>query len=121
MNGTPPNDRGGLAYLAGVLGALLIVLALVWAMRHYTQPPPLAANRSAERAKALADLRAADADALNNVGWVDQSKGLVRLRIQDAMDLVERLWQNPAAARTNLIEREEKATYVPPPPKSPFE
>ena len=122
MNGSPDQDRSGLAYVAGILGAFLIVAALVWAMRHYTQPAPLGQQRAAERAKALAELRATDAEALNNVGWVDQSKGLVRLRIEDAMALVERNWQNPAAARSNLIERVEKA--YPPPPKaapSPFE
>jgi hypothetical protein len=56
-------------------------------------------------------LRAAEAQALNTPAWIDKGKGLVRLRIQDAMQLVEREWgQNPAAARSNLIARVEKAT-----------
>jgi hypothetical protein len=117
----PAGNRGGLAYVAAVLGALLIVLALIWAMREYTQPPPLAANRPAERAKARMELDAANKDALLNVGWIDQSKGLVRLPIQDSMKLIERVWQNPPAARSNLIARAEKAFYVPPPPKNPFD
>lgn len=104
------------AYFVAVLGALLVVAGLVWAMRHYTTPEPLEANRAAERAKALAELRAAEADALNNVGWIDQSKGIVRLRIVDAMKMIENDWKNPAAGRSNLIARVEKATYVPPPP-----
>ena len=104
-----------LAYGLAVLGAFLIVGALVFAMQNYTKTEPLNANRAAERAKALGELRATEADAISSVAWIDQSKGLVRLRIEDAMKIVERNWQNPAAARSNLIERVEKATYVPPP------
>jgi len=67
MNGETRNERSALAYTIAVLGAFLIVGLLVWAMHHYTQPPPLGANRAAERAKALAELRAAENDALNNL------------------------------------------------------
>src|SRR5947207_13722732 len=122
MNSEPVRDRTRLAYAVAILGSFLIVAALVWAMRHYTQPAPLGAERAAVRARALAELRAAEAEALHTVGWIDQSKGLVRLRIEDAMALVERGWQNPPAARSNLLERVAKAN--PPPPKpapSPYE
>jgi len=98
----------------------LIFAALVWKTRQYTTPAPLGAERATERAKALADLRAAEADALNNVGWVDQGKGVVRLPIVDAMKLTERKWQNPVEARKDLIARVEKATALPPkPPEKP--
>ena len=124
MNGQPAPERTGLAYLVGILGSLLIVAALVWAMQRYTQPPPLGEDRVAQRRKALADLRAAEATELENYGWVDQAKGVARLPIAEAMKLALRDWQNPAAARSNLIARVEKATAVPPavPAKpSPFE
>ncbi len=124
MNPQPAPERTGLAYLIGILGSLLIVAALVWAMQRYTQPPPLGEDRIAVRKKALADLRAAEATELETYGWVDQSKGVVRLPINEAMNLALRKWQNPAAARSNLIDRVEKATFVPPPPPakpSPFE
>jgi hypothetical protein len=55
---------------------------------------------------------------------VDQSKGIVRLTVDRAMELATAAWQNPEEARKDLIDREEKATYVPPkaPEKpSPFE
>ena len=48
----------------------------------------------------------------------------MRLPIAEAMKLALREWQNPAAARSNLIARVEKATAAPPtaPAKpSPFE
>jgi hypothetical protein len=116
--------KTGFAYAVAVVGAFLIVAALVWAMRHYTQAPPIDANRAAERAKALVEMRAAEAESLNNAAWLDQGKGIVRIPIDDAMKLVEKEWQNPSAARSNLIARVEKATAVPPPTPAkpnPFE
>ncbi len=108
------NCRAKAAYAVAVVGAFLIVAALVWAMQHYTRPEPLNANRAAERAKALAELRAAEAESLHTIGWIDPAKGIVRLRIEDALSLAEQEWRNPAAGRSNLIEREEKATAVAP-------
>ena len=124
MTPQPARERPGLALLAGILGSLLIVAALVWAMQHYTQPPPLGEDRVALRKKALAELRAAEASELESYGWVDQGKGVVRLPIAEALKLVLREWQNPTAARSNLIARVEKATAVPPPAPAkpnPFE
>jgi len=125
MNGEPVRDRSTSATVIGVLGAFLIVGLLAWAIHLYTQPAPLGEDRAAFRAKSLAELRAAEAEALSTPAWIDQSKGLVRLPVQDAMNLVERDWgQNPAAARSNLLARVEKATALPPkaPEKpSPFE
>ena len=113
---TPPTtgERTGLAYFFGILGSFLIVAALAWAIHRYTQPAALGEARAEERRKNLAELRAAEAEALGTTAWIDAGKGLVRLRIEDAMKLVEREWQNPAAARSNLIARVEKATAAPP-------
>jgi hypothetical protein len=114
------NNGRGYSVTVAVIVASLIFIALVWKMREYTTPAPLGAERAAERAKALHELRAAEADALNNVGWIDQTKGLVRLPIADAMKLAEREMQNPSQARSNLLARVEKAFYVPPkPPEKP--
>jgi uncharacterized protein YdaU (DUF1376 family) len=118
MNSEPTNCncncKTGVVNAIAILGAFLIMAVMVWAMQHYTQAPLLNANRAAERAKALAEIRAAETEALNNTGWIDQGKGIVRLRIEDAMNLVEREWQDPAAGRSNLIARVEKATAAPP-------
>jgi hypothetical protein len=124
VNPEPVRERPGLASLIALLGAFLIVAALVWAMHRYTQPPPLGEDRVAVRKKALAELRAAEADELGSYGWVDQTKGVVRLPVAEAMKMALREWQNPPAARSNLIARVEKATAVPPPPPAkpnPFE
>lgn len=110
-------------YSAAVIGSFLIVAGLVWVMRFYTQPEPLGEDRAAVRRKTLADVRAADAEVLNNPNyvWQDQSKGIVRMPLKDALDLSLRLWQDPAAARSNLIARVEKAFYIPPPPPNKFD
>jgi hypothetical protein len=110
----PASERRTLPYAAGILGSFLIFGALIWGMWHYTQPPPLGEDRIAARKKALAELRAAEADELNSYAWLDQTKGIVRLPIAEAMKLSLREWQNPAAARSNLIARVEKATAAPP-------
>jgi hypothetical protein len=104
----------GVSVTAAVVIACLIFAGLVWKTRQYTTAPALGADRVAERTKALAEVRAAEADALNNVGWIDQGKGVVRLPVAEAVKLAEREWRNPAQARSNLIARVEKATALPP-------
>jgi len=117
MNET--RDRSTAAFVVGILGSFLVLAALAWAIHRYTQPPPLGEDRAAVRAAALVELRAAEAEALANPAWLDRSKGLVRLPIDVAKSIVEREWgRDPAAARTSLIAREEKAN-PPPPPKAP--
>jgi hypothetical protein len=124
MNSEPTRDRARLCYAVGILGSFLIMAALVWAMRYYTRPAPLGEDRIAVRLKALGELRAQEAEELSTYAWLDQAKGIVRLPIAEATKIALREWQNPAAARSNLIARVEKATAAPPkaPEKpSPFE
>lgn len=119
MNGPVSNGNSRVSgpTILAVLGACLVFAALVWQMKQHTlPPPPVDAARRLERARALAELRAAEADALQTPAWIDQNKGLVRLPIDVALQLAEREWQNPAQARSNLIARVEKATAQPPPP-----
>lgn len=99
---------------AAVVGAFLIFGALAWVSWHLSRPAPLGADRVAARRKAMAELKRAEADMLNNYAWQDQARGIVRLPIAEAMRLAERQWQDPAAARSNLIRRVENATAVPP-------
>jgi hypothetical protein len=114
------------AYAIAVIGAILIVVFINRELKKYSQPPPIDAGRAEERSKALAEIHNAEAEALNNTGWIDPTKGIVRLRIDDAMNLMEATWgTNSAAGRSNLLSRVEKANPPPPPPApakpSPFE
>ena len=122
MNPVPgccPKSRA-LAWGVGIVGTFLLMALLVGALYRYARPEPIAAARALERARFLADQKAAEAKALTEYGWVDAAKGVVRLPIQQALEITLREWQNPAAARTNLIARVEKATAVaPPPPAAP--
>lgn len=124
MNSSDANNHCcGRSYsvTVAVVLACLVFVGLVWKMRQYATTEPLGAERGAERAKALLEIHAAEADALNNAGWVDQTKGLVRLPIEEAKQLAEREWQNPAQARSNLLARVEKANAKPPEKPSEFE
>src|ERR1051325_6514078 len=105
----------------GILGTFLLVALLVLVMRHYTQPAPVGANRVEERYKFLQEQRAADAKALNEYEWRDKDKGLVVLPVQRALELTLEEWRDPAAARSNLISRVDKATAVPPPAPNKYE
>ena len=95
-----------------------LLFAVIVAVVKYSEPvPAIDADRAAVRAKALAEVRAAETQALNHPGWIDENRGLVRLPIEVAMQITELEWQNPAAARSNLMARVEKATA--PAPKAP--
>jgi len=111
------------AYSCAVVGAFFIIAVLVWIMRDYTRPSPLAEDRATERRKALADVQQADADVLYTPTylWLDQSKGIVRLPIKDAKALALRLWQDPEAARKNLNDREQKLNPPVQAPKTQFD
>jgi hypothetical protein len=120
MNGNRFINRTIGLYFLAIAGTFLIVAWLVYAMQRYTRPEPLGSARAQERRKGLADISAANTEALNNYGWVDQGKGIVRMPITNAIQLTLKEWQNPAAARSNLIARAEKAAEQPPPaPKPP--
>ena len=105
------------AQILAILGSLLIVAGLVWLMQKYTAPAPVDQNRIGLRKKNLAELKAANTNALTTYAWQgDKAKGIVRIPLEHAMELALREWQNPAAARSNLILRAEKAAEAPPPP-----
>ena len=104
------------AYFIGILGSFLVVACLIWAMKNYTAPAPVNTTRASERQKNLAELRGANDNALHEYGWVDQNKGIVRLKIERAMALtVQEYAKNPSAARSNLLAQSAKAAFVPPP------
>lgn len=113
MNGDSCCSQKTISFL-GILGAFLVVGALVYAMKYYTRPAPLNQARIEERKKALAEIHAADAQALNSYEVVDAGKGLVRLKIDRAMELTIEEYKNPAEARKSLVARAEKASAAPP-------
>lgn len=99
--------------------ALFVIMAqLTRRMYRDENPGGFSRARGAERLKARKDLEAAAAKELGTPGWVDEGKGIVRIPIEQAKQLVIQQWgQNASAARSNLIARVQKATA--PAPKAP--
>ena len=109
------------AYIAGILGTLLLMGVLVKFMQRYTRPEPITQTQVELRRRNLAEVRTTASNELHSVAWRDQPKGIVRLPIDRAVELTLNEWKNPAAARTNLIGRAEKAFAKPPEQPNKFE
>ena len=94
-----------IAFIAGsVIFAVLVV-----AVKFLVNVPAIDADRGAVISKALFDMRTNEVASLNNIGWADQPRSIVRLPIETAIQMTEREWQNPAQARADLIARAENA------------
>jgi hypothetical protein len=104
-----------------ILGAFLLMAFLVRQMTRVAQPVGVGADRAAARAKDNAAIRAEGAAALENWGYVDQPRGIVRLPVEEAKKLTIQGYQNAAAFRTDVLARSEKASAPPPKPVNPFE
>src|SRR5450432_1879669 len=85
------------------IAASVIFAVLVVAVKFLVNVPEIDADSAAVRTKALAEIRATEAKAINSFGWADQSRGIVRLPIETAMQMTEQDWQNPAKARADLV------------------
>ncbi len=114
-------------YVVAILGCFLIVAGLIRATHRYTKPAPLGEARVKERYKNLQELRQTEAKVLTEYDWQDKLKEIVRLPVITiegqpgrAMELTVQEWQEPAAAKSNLIVRVTKATApAPKPPEQP--
>jgi hypothetical protein len=115
MNPETVNRASGAAI--GFLIASVIFAVLVVIVKSSVSAPAIDADRNAAIAQALFEVHTNEAAMLGSAGWVDQSRGVVRLPITTAMKMTAAQWQNPEAARSNLMTREGKA--IAPLPKAP--
>ena len=121
MNDSCCNKTKIAVYAVTIIGCFLILAALVKIMQTKTSDSIVAA-RNEERRKNLIAHQAEATQASKSYAWQDQGKGIVRLPIDRAMEIALQELQNPAAARSNLIARAEKAAEPPPkPPEQPSE
>ncbi len=112
------NRASGAALGLILVSAIFAVLTL--AVKLSVQAPLVTADRDAERTKALAEITTTETAALSQPAWIDQAKGVVRLPIETAQKLAAQQWVNPAAARAELIARQEKASAeLPKAPEKP--
>ena len=122
MNPEQANRASGAA-VALIIGSLVFIV-LTAAARFLSSAPDIDADSGAKRSETLAKIRATEATNLNQVAWIDQARGIVRLPIDTAIQLTVQAWQDPAQARADLIAREKKAAApapVAPPKPSAFE
>src|SRR5512146_2221654 len=90
--------------------ASLIFAVLAVGVKLCLKAPAIDADRAAVRAKALAEIRAAEDKSLNTAGWIDPVRGIVRLPIDTAMQEAAQAWKNPEQARADLLQRQENAS-----------
>ena len=94
----------------GFIVASLLFIALAVVVKFSVKIPAIDADRNAARAKALAEIRATEEKSLNTAGWIDRSRGIVRVPIETAMQEAAQAWKNPAQARADLIARQQAAS-----------
>lgn len=111
MNSTNPDEKPvwhiGIIFVV----ACLLFTALVAWVKFSTPAPAIDADRSVILTKALKEIRATEAASLSNPGWVDESRGIVRLPIETALQLAVGQGQG---IRADLIARAAKASSTAP-------
>ena len=75
MNPELTNERPVWHVGLGFLVASFLFAVLVLVVRHSVCVPAIDADRAAERGKDLAEIRAAEVQALDHPGWIDQQRG----------------------------------------------
>lgn len=86
----PPAARGGFLPIVLTVGGFFLffaVIAFVW----FDRRPPAVARGGLppeQRLEMLNEQKAAEQERLTQYGWVDEEKGVVRLPVERAMELV---------------------------------
>ena len=109
---------------AGFVIASFIIMALVVIVKYSVAVPAIDADRDAAIHQSLMEIRSNEVVSLDNPGWIDRQRGIVRLPIDTALRLAAQEWRDPARARADLLKREQKATAPVAPPAAqpnPFE
>ncbi len=116
------SERGGVLvnFAATVAGAAifgLVTWALVGATKNFETPD---STRAAERAAALQKLKEENAITLGSAAWVDPSKKIARIPVDDAMALTVAKYKNSTAQAGSKVDWSTvPPTLVVPPSKNP--
>jgi hypothetical protein len=103
----------------GIAGTFLLTYGLVRVMKSYTATPDLTAARAETRAKNLKELHAEEHKTLTEYAWQNKDKGIVRVPIDQATKIALVEWQDPKAARAQMIARAHKLNAAPPAAAAP--
>lgn len=87
-NSSKSNGSSFLASALGILATLFVFALLVFLAYGIRNDEPTPSTRAFPDAPTGASLKAKDAEVLNSYGWVDQDKGVVRIPVDRAKDLV---------------------------------
>lgn len=123
MPHTPDVNRASGAAVGFIFGSIIFCF-LTLIVKLSMPVPAIDANRGVAISSALFEIRTNETVTLNSVGWIDRSRGIVRLPITSAEQLAAQEWSNPAQARADLIERAHRAAAPAPKPaatQNPFE
>ena len=107
---TPEQSRKSSGAAIGFILAVVLFTAVAVMAKLGISAPALDAVRAAERSQALAEISAAEEQALLTTAVIDAPHGIVRLPIETAVQLAAQKWPNAAAARADLAARVKKAT-----------
>ena len=83
----PPTRLHFALSFAGILGSFLIFLLILLLAYLPYRPEPVDTQQVEERKTKLADYRDGVAKEVNSYGWVNQSKGVVRIPVEESMKL----------------------------------
>lgn len=108
-----------IALFIGIAGTFLLTYGLVRVMRNYTATPDLTAARMETRVKNLKELHAEENKVLTEYAWQNKDKGIVRVPVEQATKIALAEWQNPKAARAQMIARVHKLNEAPPAAAAP--
>lgn len=111
------------AVIFSLLGFALFAGLILYILNQAGLKPDLALEeqRARERAAALSEARARDAERLSQTAWVDQATGVARIPIDRAMEIEVRALRRKPIQPGPLIQPAELApsNITPPPPPVP--
>lgn len=97
----------------GLFCAVAGLLRLTW---ESARPPSIGAERANLRQANLSEVRSIEEEMLTSYGVVNAGKGIYRVPIDQAVQMMIQEWKQPEKARQTMAERVDLATAPPPPP-----
>jgi hypothetical protein len=119
----PDVNRASGAAVGFIAGSMVFIVLVVIVKLSLTVPA-IDADRATTISTALFQIRSNEVVSLQSPGWIDRSRGIVRLPISTALQVAAQEWQDPAQARADLIARAKRASAPAPKPAAtanPFE
>ncbi len=89
-NNREPGDFKVMVSALGYIGVMLIFILIVFLSYISNRPPPINEPTINDRLQTLAEVRDKQQEAAATYGWVDSSRGIVRVPIERAMELTVR-------------------------------